>query len=118
MTLRILKTAAVDKRPTKFPDCVEWARLLFQEYYYNTIAQLLHVFPPDHKTTTGQPFWSGPKRCPTPIKFDPNEVMSYSLVIVCTLYTLYRIFICSSLLLVVYCMLRLTISNQLKIKRK
>ncbi|XP_019850641.1 PREDICTED: ubiquitin-like modifier-activating enzyme 1 isoform X3 [Amphimedon queenslandica] len=81
MTLRTLKTAAVDKRPTKFPDCVEWARLLFQEYYYNTIAQLLHVFPPDHKTTTGQPFWSGPKRCPTPIKFDPNEDLHLQFIV-------------------------------------
>ena len=25
-------------------------------------------------TSSGQPFWSGPKRCPKPIIFDPTEV--------------------------------------------
>uniref|UniRef100_A0A1X7VSA6 E1 ubiquitin-activating enzyme n=1 Tax=Amphimedon queenslandica TaxID=400682 RepID=A0A1X7VSA6_AMPQE len=81
MTLRTLKTAAVDKRPTTFPDCVKWARLLFQEYYYNTIAQLLHVFPADHKTTSGQPFWSGPKRCPSPIEFDSKEDLHLQFIV-------------------------------------
>lgn len=35
--------------------------------------QLIHCFPPDHKTDQGQPFWSGPKRCPEPIKFNPAD---------------------------------------------
>ena len=25
-------------------------------------------------TSSGQPFWSGPKRCPHPVEFDPCEV--------------------------------------------
>jgi ubiquitin-activating enzyme E1 len=42
------------------------------------------LFPKDAKDKEGAPFWSGPKRCPSPIPFDsknPNHVnfiVSYS----------------------------------------
>ncbi|KAL5474908.1 hypothetical protein EMCRGX_G026935 [Ephydatia muelleri] len=65
-----LKRALVDVKPKSFEDCVKWARQLFQDYYYNTIAQLLYNFPPDHMTSNNHPFWSGPKRCPKPVEFD------------------------------------------------
>mgnify|MGYP001800504029 CR=1 FL=1 len=42
-----VKTHLVDERPTDFASCVKWARLQFQESYYNTIAQLLYNFPAD-----------------------------------------------------------------------
>ena len=74
LTLKSLKNAVVDSCPQSFDECIKWARNLYQEYYHNQIAQLLHVFPHDHTTTTGQPFWSGPKRCPRTIPFDPDEV--------------------------------------------
>lgn len=32
-------------------------------------------FPPDQTTSSGQPFWSGPKRCPKPLTFDVNDPM-------------------------------------------
>lgn len=64
---RILMT----DKPTTFEDCVAWARRFFQEMYHNQIAQLLHNFPSDQTTSTGQPFWSGPKRCPKALDFDP-----------------------------------------------
>ena len=74
MTLGVLKRAIVDNRPTTFDDCVSWGLKLFHEYFYNQISQLLYVFPHDHKTTTGQPFWSGHKRCPQALRFDVNDV--------------------------------------------
>ena len=37
------------------------------------IQQLLYNFPPDAKTSTGAPFWSGPKRAPKPLEFDINN---------------------------------------------
>ena len=74
LTLKSLKNAVVDSCPQSFDECIKWARTLYQEYYHNQIAQLLHVFPHDHTTTTGQPFWSGPKRCPRTIPFNPDEV--------------------------------------------
>jgi len=78
-TLESLKKALIDERPKSIEDCVSWARNLFQENYSNSIRQLLFNFPADQKTTSGAPFWSGPKRCPHDIKFDPeNEVhLSY-----------------------------------------
>lgn len=38
---------AINNRPNSFEDCVSWARFIFQDYFHNTIAQLLHNFPPE-----------------------------------------------------------------------
>lgn len=62
-----------ENRPYKFEDCIVWARLQFEEQYANKIKQLLHNFPPGMVTSTGQPFWSGTKREPTPLVFDVND---------------------------------------------
>jgi len=56
-----------------FKTCVEWARLKFEELFHNTIEQLLFNFPVDAKTSTGAPFWSGPKRAPVSLKFNPED---------------------------------------------
>ena len=45
----------------------------YTESFHHQIAQLLHNFPKDHKTTEGAPFWSGPKRAPTVIEFDSSD---------------------------------------------
>lgn len=63
----------IDERPASFKDCVKWARLHFEENFCNQIKQLLFNFPSDQQTSSGQPFWSGPKRCPDPITFDVND---------------------------------------------
>jgi len=54
-------------------DCIKWARLLFEKQYNNAIQQLLYNFPKDSTSSSGQPFWSGPKRAPDPLKFDPKN---------------------------------------------
>ncbi|XP_061178892.1 ubiquitin-like modifier-activating enzyme 1 [Saccostrea echinata] len=69
-TLDSIKKALVTERPSNFQDCVAFARNLFQENYNNNIRQLLFNFPPDQVTSSGAPFWSGPKRCPHPLEFD------------------------------------------------
>ena len=46
-TLEDISKNLVKDLPKDFADCIKWARLLFQEYYHNQIAQLLHNFPPD-----------------------------------------------------------------------
>lgn len=56
-----------------FAECVNWARHQFQEMFHNTVAQLLFNFPEDSVTSTGVPFWSGPKRPPVPAEFDVNN---------------------------------------------
>lgn len=72
--LKELNGVLVEMAPGSFEDCVTWARKKFQENYTNQIHQLLHVYPPDHVSKTGAPFWSGPKRCPTPLVFDEKDV--------------------------------------------
>lgn len=63
----------VAQKPSNFNDCIAWARLQFENSYSTTIKQLLHNFPPDQKTSSGLPFWSGPKRCPKALNFDPSD---------------------------------------------
>ncbi|CAA9999901.1 unnamed protein product [Nesidiocoris tenuis] len=76
-----LKQALVDERPRNFDDCVAWARNYWQEQYSNQIRQLLFNFPADQLTTSGQLFWSGPKRCPKPLTFDVNDPLHLDYVL-------------------------------------
>lgn len=75
-----LQKALIDSRPNNFGDCVEWARNYFEQQYANQIKQLLFNFPPDQMTASGQPFWSGPKRCPIPLVFDVNDPLHFDFV--------------------------------------
>jgi ubiquitin-activating enzyme E1 len=71
--LQQLYRTIVIERPKSYVDCLLWARNHWQENYHNTIRQLLFNFPPDQLTTSGIPFWSGPKRCPHPLDFDVDN---------------------------------------------
>lgn len=66
----------VTEKPLTFEECIAWARLQFEDKFANDIKQLLASLPRDAVTSTGQPFWSGPKRAPDPLTFDPEEVRS------------------------------------------
>lgn len=79
--LESVKTALIDERPHHFADCVAWARCHWQEQYNNQIRQLLFNFPPDQVTSTGQPFWSGPKRCPLPLTFDASDPLHMDYIV-------------------------------------
>ncbi|KAL3853736.1 hypothetical protein ACJMK2_017251 [Sinanodonta woodiana] len=72
-TLEAVKKVLVENRPSSFEDCVAYARNLWQENYSNQIQQLLYNFPADQKTSSGAPFWSGPKRCPHHLVFDSSN---------------------------------------------
>ena len=64
----------VTNKPLTFEECIVWARLQFERDYNNDIRQLLFSLPKDAVTSTGQPFWSGPKRAPDPLTFNSNDV--------------------------------------------
>lgn len=70
----------LNNRPVLFEDCIKWARLEFEYRFNHDIAQLLYNFPADSKTTTGEPFWSGTKRAPTPLVFDINNDNHYHFI--------------------------------------
>ncbi|PPQ92377.1 hypothetical protein CVT25_008727 [Psilocybe cyanescens] len=63
----------VTNKPLTFEECIVWARLQFERDYNNDIQQLLFSLPKDATTSTGQPFWSGPKRAPDPLVFNAND---------------------------------------------
>lgn len=71
--LQTLQSFLVTGRPLVFEECIIWARLEFEKRFTNEIQQLLYNFPKDSITSSGHPFWSGPKRCPTPVFFDWND---------------------------------------------
>lgn len=80
-SLEFLRDFLVTNKPTTFEDCIAWARTQFEVQYNNAIAQLLYNFPRDSVTSSGQPFWSGPKRAPTPLQFDPSDPTHMGFVI-------------------------------------
>ncbi|KAJ5165924.1 Ubiquitin-activating enzyme [Penicillium capsulatum] len=80
-TLEHLRDFLVTEKPLTFDDCIVWARQQFEAQYNNAIQQLLYNFPRDSKTSSGQPFWSGPKRAPTPLKFDSSNPTHIGFVI-------------------------------------
>jgi len=63
----------VKNKPLTLEECIAWARLQFEEKFNNEIQQLLYSLPKDALTSTGQPFWSGPKRAPEPLTFNPDD---------------------------------------------
>ena len=80
-TLEHLRDFLVTDKPLTFDDCITWARHQFEAQYNNAIQQLLYNFPRDSETSTGQPFWSGPKRAPTPLKFDSTNPTHFGFIV-------------------------------------
>ncbi|XP_062456882.1 LOW QUALITY PROTEIN: ubiquitin-like modifier-activating enzyme 1, partial [Rhea pennata] len=79
--LEALHRGLVAERPRDWPDCVAWACRHWHAQYRNNIRQLLHNFPPGQKTNSGTLFWSGPKRCPHPLTFDPDNPLHLDYVV-------------------------------------
>ena len=69
----------VKDKPLTLEECIVWARLQFEEKFNHSIRQLLYSLPKDAVSSTGQPFWSGPKRAPDPLTFDSSNVRSPTL---------------------------------------
>lgn len=72
-TLESIRDYLVGEKPANFDDCIIWARQRFEKEYNNDIQQLLYNFPKDSTTSSGAPFWSGPKRAPEPLRFDSEN---------------------------------------------
>ncbi|NXD32169.1 UBA1 enzyme, partial [Spelaeornis formosus] len=75
--LKQIEKYLVKERPTTFAQCIEWARLQFEQDYVNEIKQLLFNLPKDQVNSNGTPFWSGPKRAPDPLSFDINNPLHF-----------------------------------------
>lgn len=71
--LEQLEAYLVSAKPLTFEECIQWARIEFEKNYNNNIQQLLYNFPKDSTTSSGALFWSGPKRAPEPLVFNPEN---------------------------------------------
>ena len=80
-TLEMIRDFLVDDKPMGVEDCVKWARIQFEKQYNNAIQQLLYNFPKDSTSSSGAPFWSGPKRAPDPLKFDLKNEYHWNFVV-------------------------------------
>ncbi|KAI0100830.1 putative ubiquitin-protein ligase [Nemania sp. FL0031] len=80
-TLETIRDYLVTDKPLSFEDCIIWARMLFEEKYNNAIQQLLFNFPKDAVSSSGAPFWSGPKRAPDALKFDPKNPTHFGFIV-------------------------------------
>ena len=63
------------QKPKYFSDCIELAIKKFYKLFRDNILQLLIVYPIDKLNADGRPFWSLPKRQPTPQNFNPEDVI-------------------------------------------
>jgi ubiquitin-activating enzyme E1 len=73
IALETINDYLVRYHPKSFKDCIAWARLKFEEQFNWGIRNIILTYPPDKKTRSGALFWSGTKRCPTPIEFDKED---------------------------------------------
>ncbi|RCI16896.1 hypothetical protein L249_2885 [Ophiocordyceps polyrhachis-furcata BCC 54312] len=80
-TFETIRNYLTTERPRTFEDCIAWARMLFETEFSNKIQQLLYNFPADSATSTGAPFWSGPKRAPDPLKFDAHNPTHFGFIV-------------------------------------
>ena len=82
-TMEEIKKLVDMKKSADFTKCIEVARQTFDELFDHNIRNLLSIFPEDHKDKEGQPFWSGPKRAPSPLTFDPKDPLHAHFVLAC-----------------------------------
>jgi ubiquitin-activating enzyme E1 len=73
--------ATLVKRPKTFDECIVWARGVFEDRFSHAFKQLLYNFPREYVDQQGVPFWSGAKRAPTPISFDPSNDLHLSFIV-------------------------------------
>ncbi|KAF1774487.1 Ubiquitin-activating enzyme E1, Cys active site [Phytophthora cactorum] len=72
--LRSLRATLQTAKEITFEKCVTLAFELMTSQFRDRILQLIHNFPEDHLTNSGEKFWSGAKRFPQAVdKFDPEN---------------------------------------------
>jgi ubiquitin-activating enzyme E1 len=71
--LEKLRTSFDLRKNSDFQSCIEAARKQFEYFFNFRIKNLLHLLPKDGKDKLGNLFWSGTKRLPEPVTFDPSD---------------------------------------------
>jgi ubiquitin-activating enzyme E1 len=63
-----------------FEKCIEFAVERYTQNFDHNIEQLLYNFPADYVNKDGSKFWTGSKRVPHPLKYNPKEDMALGFV--------------------------------------
>uniref|UniRef100_A0A8C2W878 Ubiquitin-like modifier-activating enzyme 6 n=1 Tax=Cyclopterus lumpus TaxID=8103 RepID=A0A8C2W878_CYCLU len=71
----------LSKRPSRWDQCVTFARLKFEKYFKRKALQLLHSFPLDTRLKDGSLFWQSPKRPPAPVDFDLKDSLHFGFIV-------------------------------------
>ncbi|KAF4317636.1 hypothetical protein JM18_006833 [Phytophthora kernoviae] len=79
--LRSLRATLQTAKGVTFEKCVTLAFNLMTSQFRDRILQLIHNFPEDHLTNSGEKFWSGAKRFPQAVNtFDPHNPLHLNFV--------------------------------------
>lgn len=81
--IRSVMDLLVKYQPKTYTDCLLWAFKHWHKKYRDDIVNMLNKFPKDFLTSSGLPFWSGGKRCPTPIDFNSDNDLHINYIIAC-----------------------------------
>jgi len=60
------------------------SRDIFNQKFDHSIRDLKALFPDDHRDSSGNLFWSGPKRSPQAVVFDANDEVHLNFVWTCS----------------------------------
>ena len=75
-----LEKVFMTEKCSSYVECLIWARKNWQTIFHDRIMALLFNFPADQLTSSGLPFWSGPKRCPHYLAFNANNPLHFEYV--------------------------------------
>ena len=82
-TVEEIKKLVDLKKSADFHKCIEIGRQQFEKLFTHDILNLLHIFPEDHKDKDGQSFWTGPKRAPHAVYYNPEDPLHAQFVASC-----------------------------------
>ena len=80
LKLNMIKDLVNIATSNSFDKCIDLAFNRFVENFDHTIRQLLHNFPPNYTNPDGSNFWSGSKRVPGPLKYNPDDELQFLFV--------------------------------------
>ncbi|DAZ99569.1 TPA: hypothetical protein N0F65_001397, partial [Lagenidium giganteum] len=79
--LQKLRTTLAKAKNIDFNKCITLALELMNSFFRDRILQLIHSFPEDHQTSSGEKFWSGAKRFPQALtEFNPQDPLHLNFV--------------------------------------
>jgi len=79
--IKSLATFLRNAQGITFEECIKLSVKLFNSMFRDRILQLIHNFPENHVTSSGERFWSGAKRFPQAAHLDLNDEQHLNYII-------------------------------------